>query len=63
MIKEAYRVLSDPDKRCEYDRNGFTSEELEKPCVCIEVKPSCCFLSIEPNRSLFARAISLAGNA
>ena len=30
-------MLSDPDKRCEYDRNGFTSAELEKPCVKVEV--------------------------
>jgi len=31
------RVLSDPDKRCDYDRNGFTSTELERPCVKVEV--------------------------
>jgi len=36
MIKEAYRILSDPDKRCEYDRNGFTDSDLEKPCVRVE---------------------------
>jgi hypothetical protein len=32
-----FRILSDPDKRCEYDRNGFTSADFEKPCVKVQV--------------------------
>ena len=40
------RVLSEPEKRCEYDRNGFTSEEFEKPCVELKVG----FLDLFPQK-------------